>query len=397
MKSLKNLKVTSNHKILLVVVGVIVLILAFSYFHLGKNIEGMEGAAEIELEQITTSGPNYISSVDFSTDGSILAYGSVADQKAYIINPEDGSTINSFKYDGPARRVAITPNKKYLVVAGNSKLNILDIETGGALVKAQSVGGIHTIAVDPSGSYLVVGGNSVNCYNINESINSGTFKLMWSETYGKYESNHHIYSVAITDDSHSVIVGSKDQYMRVLDLETGNIKRTSERFWGKPTAVGINPYRPSAGKYVFSVAVQQYGKKRNVLILYEFDVTTNNLTRTKNIIHNTPRAMRDIKFLNNKYLVTGGDNAKLSFYNISTGKLVKNIDMGTFIYSFDLNSPNENKLAIGNYKTKLGLYNIILASDYESGTGTGSGGGSGGGSQDISALPEVSPQHNMFL
>lgn len=124
----------------MVVVGVIVLILAFSYFHLGKNIEGMEGAAEIELEQITTSGPNYISSVDFSTDGSILAYGSVADQKAYIINPEDGSTIKSFKHDGPVRVVAITPNKKYLVVAGNSKLNIIDIETGGALVKPQSVG-----------------------------------------------------------------------------------------------------------------------------------------------------------------------------------------------------------------------------------------------------------------
>jgi WD40 repeat protein len=103
--------------------------------------------------------------------------------------------------------------------------------------------------------------------------------------------------------------------------------------------------------------------------------------------------MRDIKFLNNKYLVTGGDNAKLSFYNISTGKLVKNIDMGTdnFIYSIDLNSQNENKLAIGNYKTKLGLYNIILASDYESGTGTGLGGGSGGGSQYMGALPEVSP------
>lgn len=218
---------------------------------------------------------------------------------------------------------------------------------------------------------------------------------MWSETYGKYRSNQHIYSVAITDDSHSVIVGSKDQYMRVLDLETGNIKRTSERFWGKPTAVGINPYRPSAGKYVFSVAVQQYGKKRNVLILYEFDVNTNNLTRTKNIIHNTPRAMRDIKFLNNKYLVTGGYNSKLSFYNISTGKLVKNIDMGTdnFIYSIDLNSPNENKLAIGNYKTKLGLYNIILASDYESGTGTGSG----GRSQDISVPSPKSPHHNMFL
>ena len=384
LKSLKKLKVTSNHKILLVALGVIILILAFSYFHLGKKIEGMEGAAEIELEQITTSGPSYVDSVNFSNDGTLLAYGSVSDYKAYIINSEDGSTMKSFKHDGPVRDVLITPNKKYFIVYGNNKLNILDLNTGGKLISKHSTT-ITCMAVDPSSSYLVVGTGhgKVICYDLNKSLNDGSLKEIWSRTYGKYRNDKYIDSLAITDDSDSVIVCSKDKHMRVLNLTSGNLK-CQYKLWGRVTTVGINPIRDNDGNIIFAIAVQQKWAKRNNLILYKLDVNTNKCQRLKTITHKTYRHMTGIKFLNNKYLVTGGYDSNLSFYNISTGKIVKNVKMGSDNWILSLDLSIDNKLALGHYKTKLGLYNITLASDFESGSrsGLGSGRGSGGGSPD---------------
>ena len=177
----------------------------------------------------------------------------------------------------------------------------------------------------------------------------------------------YIDSLAITDTGSNIIVGSRDFTLRVLDLEEG-IEKYTEKVRGRITSVGINPIRNESRRIVF--AVYMTGKPGKIMLYELGDITR----KIKTINHKTSREMKGLVFFNNKYIITGGSDAVLSIFNISTGKIVQSVNMGrnNFILSIDLSQ--RNQLAVGSYTTKLSLYNVIGDKPDFVSRGDGSGG-----------------------
>ena len=365
----KNLNFSLNNKLTLLVLCLIILVLIFSYFCIGKHVEKMSSGSPLQLEKLETTGPNYIYSVDFPIfNDSLLATGSVKDNHAYLINPKNGRVLKKIKHDNGVRVVKISPNNKYLVSAEVGKFRITDIETDMTLLSSRGVT-ITCMDIDPSSMNLVIGtsGGRVTCYDLIKSLNTRRLHQKWSKKFGKYRSDRYIHSLAITDTGSNIIVGSRDRILRVLDLEEG-IEKYTEKVRGRITSVGINPIRNESRRIVFAVYITGRPGK---IMLYELgDITR----KIKTINHKTSREMKGLVFFNNKYIITGGSNAVLSIFDISTGKIVQSVNMGSnnFIYSIDLSQ--RNQLAVGSYRTKLSLYNVIGNKPEFGSRGDGSGG-----------------------
>lgn len=394
MKSVsKNLKLSLNNKITLIVLGVLILILLILYFCVGKYVENMSSGSPLVLEKKAVSEelPEYIKSVSFSKSGNVLVNFSVKNNTVYVLNPENGSVLKTFQMASTpliSKTFTMTEEEtgnttQYLAVSdisGNFKIIHLDADVEVLTTNLR----VNCMDSDPSGRNLIVGTTSGEVININlpRTLESGMLNIIWTKTFGEYRHNKHIYSLAITDDGSSVIVGSKDSVFRVLTVD-GGFERYSEKVLGRVTCVGINPIRNESGNIVFGICVSGTPVK---IMMYQLDYN-NKCEKIKTINHNTNREMNEIMFFENKYLITGGNDTKVSVFNINTGKLEQSVDMGSnnFIDSMSI-SPNMDfngsyKLAVGSYKTRLSLFDLRenMPEFGSDGSNGGFGGGDGGG------------------
>ncbi|MBW4473098.1 MAG: hypothetical protein KME45_22370 [Stenomitos rutilans HA7619-LM2] len=156
-----------------------------------------------------------------------------------------------FTFDGSTfgyQNIAFTPDSQQLVSHNADTLNVWDLNTGKLLLSSQGEGerGIHgfifcrAIAISPDGQtcYLAYSDNQIR---IKHLITGQTIETLQVETLGRYEAS--LTSIAISPDEQTLLVGTKDDRVKALDLKEKR-SRSFDRFERMPhsiEAVKVSP------------------------------------------------------------------------------------------------------------------------------------------------------------
>ncbi|MBW4694066.1 MAG: hypothetical protein KME27_20155 [Lyngbya sp. HA4199-MV5] len=149
-----------------------------------------------------------------------------------------------FTLDGSNRgyyTIAITPDSQHLVSHSVDTLNIWDLNTGKLLLSSQGEGerGIHgfifctAIATSPDGKtcYLAYSDNQIRIKHLSTGQ---TIETLQVETSGRYRAS--LTSIAISPDEQTVLVGTKEDRVKALDLKAKR-SHSFDRFERMPHSI----------------------------------------------------------------------------------------------------------------------------------------------------------------
>ncbi|OYE03978.1 WD40 repeat domain-containing protein [Nostoc sp. 'Peltigera membranacea cyanobiont' 232] len=167
---------------------------------------------------------NKIFSLDINCDGKILASGDL-DGNIKVWNLETGEEIYTLQqkaYSNYVRRgvysLAISPDGKKLASCSEQLLQVWNLEIGQELYALEKVRVGH-IKISPNGQYLISADCEVYKQNIIEIRDLQTGKEIRTFT-GK------INGLTISPDGEALFVASKDQGMKIFNLNTGELFRS---------------------------------------------------------------------------------------------------------------------------------------------------------------------------
>ena len=296
MKSLKKLKVTSNHKILLVALGVIILILAFSYFHLGKKIEGMSNGSKLEVKPI--NGQSKLKMVK-SSENSIV--GVDINGNINLIDPYNGNNLRSFGKHNVSS-IAFTPEGKYLFMASKetNTVNIIDTQSG----KIHNTGIARTggrMEIDPFGSFLAIDNyNMITVYDISD-IEGKNYKPI--EKWSKGSFNRFINNYVMIMDGSLIIIHSN--YVSILNIENGKLKCKLE-VPGTIYGISKNSVSDSNGEHTVAISAISHNPRSCKIYLIKIPINSNDCKIVDTINLYIGQIIFNMLFLGNKYIITSG-------------------------------------------------------------------------------------------
>ena len=176
--------------------------------------------------KILSKRDNMISSVAFSGDGKLMAYGSTNGTVSIWYSKSREHKLTIYAYPKHViSTISFSPSGDLLVSGGYDKtVRLWNVQTG-QLVRSLKSDSVHSVSFSPDGKKVISGSNapvgsgsnlhaggSVNVWD----VNSG--RLIW-----KIESEDIINSVAFSPDSKSVLIGDSGGYIKIINMTTKKV------------------------------------------------------------------------------------------------------------------------------------------------------------------------------
>ena len=282
-------------------------------------------------------------SVAWSNDGRFIVAG-VADFTAILWDAETGREIRKFKKENSTctsciSEAAITPDNKYIVLAGSDTIRIFNRETGMLVRSLYGQGGSPEELVISSDGKLA---GAIE-YGVAEIWDMATGKLIVRA--GDY-SERKVLGIAISPDGKEFAAANEKRTSDILNISSGKtitvlkgyLNQTDERILTDPYmywAGMVNEAKLSPdGRFI---AVGRTGNNAKLI-----DFKTGKVFRTLRG-HNS--MVISLCFSSDgKYLATGGLDGKAIVWDVETGAAVRTFsfpDKKEAIYSVDFSADNK--------------------------------------------------------
>jgi WD40 repeat protein len=270
----------------------------------------------------TISGhSDHVESIAFSPDGKYLVSGSL-DKTIKLWEVNTGNLIRKlegFNYDGLS--IDIAPDERYIMVPSGKDIKIWDLLNGRLIKELKGHNDrVNEIKISKDGKFLV-SGSTDKTVKIWDLMNGKELKTL----IGHIGS---VTSIAISPDGKLVASGGdfKDKTVRIWDVKSGRLLKET----GKGCSVGFMSFS-NDGKYIL------FGG--NSFDVYLYDLTSNKIIKEfKGHSHfvNSAAFSPDGKFI-----ASGGNDKIIMTRNVESGQLLSlfadKTEISSVVFSFQRN------------------------------------------------------------
>ncbi len=255
----------------------------------------------------------------------------------------------------PINTVAFSADSKYLLSASGSQANTLQpsqcimwgLENGQKIAElTQHPQEIRAVAFGKNDDYFITAGGYQAPQN---------FK-MWNKNTGKEINNiiahQAINSIALSQDKEILVTGGLDKTVKIWGLHTQEIRKTLTGHSEIISEVAISPDQ----KWIGSAAANTQAKKGEIKIwdlegalIYTLGWDTGGQSDAVHSIDFSP---------DNRYLVSGGEDGALKIWDLSTGKVWKNLTEPYTNITKVRFSPNGDFIATASKDQTIKLWNV---------------------------------------
>jgi WD40 repeat protein len=302
--------------------------------------EKAEGTPELIL-QVEHSGG--VSSVSLSPDGKLLASGS-ADTTIKLWHVETGHLLRTFEgHLASVESVVFSPDGK-LLASGSSDttIRLWEVATGRLERTLPNGGALHSISFSPNGKWLAGGtDDGIILWDVVRAKKLHTLGELGSD----------VRSVSFSHDGRWLVSGSGHGTVKMWDAETGKVLQT---FKGHDRSIESVSFSPDA-KLVAS------GGWGAVIKLWDV-LTGKEIRRFRGEISSTLSAsqldaVKSVTFSpDGKLLAGAGLDRIIGFWNVSTGKLLRQSEQQDYNLSSIAFSPNGRFLVSGSSDATIKLW-----------------------------------------
>lgn len=221
----------------------------------------LESKQRLTTFRISFNTLSYLRNLVMSPDGRkiLCAY---SDDTMQLCDLETGTSLRSFiGHTEAITGMAITPDGRRAISASKDhSLRLWDLESGECLRTFKGhTNDVTTVAVTPDGKRAISGSrdNTLRLWDLENEKQPGTWLRNWKRGDQSLrtfkEHTDQITSLAVTLDGRRAISTSRDETLRLWDLETGKCLGTFKGHTGVVTSVAIT----SDGKHAISVSSDQ--------------------------------------------------------------------------------------------------------------------------------------------
>ena len=196
-----------------------------------------ENAVNVEtIVWQTIQAVDSVTSVTFSPDGRLLAWGSVH-STVELWDVAKGKLVKTLEWQGgEVNSVAFSPDGR-LLASGSNTIRLWDVATGKQIKTLVSEfpydGLVYCVTFSSDGRLLA---SAINQYAVIWDVTTGkqieTLEALWEAM---------INSVAFSPDGNLLASGSNDTNVMLWDVAKGKLIKTLERPRGWTTAVAFSP------------------------------------------------------------------------------------------------------------------------------------------------------------
>ncbi|XZO01189.1 MAG: WD40 repeat domain-containing protein [Microcoleus sp.] len=258
------------------------------------------------------------------------------------------------RFEGAIRSIAIFPDGKNIAIRyGDTKIIVWSVQDKQELYSLSNVrgliGGYPTpIAIDPTGHFLTTAmiesldQNKVKVWHLDtkEPKDIGNLGIGWT---------HRVTSVAFTPDSKTVIIGSADGRIKLLDaraegLEIGTLSSHAGQV--KCLAVDLNNWFLASGDSKGEVRLWNLRTQKQVILIQGHSLPVNSLAFSPD----------------GQTLLSGSDDHTIKFWNVKTGDNSNVLEFDYEITSVVFSSDG-NLFATGDYGGNIQIWDFQSKKD----------------------------------
>ena len=280
------------------------MIVLFLFFTIPAN-------AKDSFEPVIQTGHKYpVFAIAISDDNKNIITGSF-DQTIKIWNTKTGGLIKTIANGSPVYSVSMTKDRKYIVSGSDDRtIKIWSFDTGKMIRKINAYSKtINYAAVYPDNKSIIsYGDNTLKFWELN------TGKLV------KKMKIKGLAAISITSDGKYIISGNADKTISVIDLVTGKLIR---KLKGHNDC--INSTRVSLdGKYIVScsgyISLDKRSKDNSVKV---WELNTGNLVRT--FTGHASYISSVAISPDNQYVISGSGDNTIKIWSLKSGKPVNKL------------------------------------------------------------------------
>ncbi len=314
------------------------------------RIWDIESGRELQLLTAHT-GPVY--SVDFSPSGKQLISGS-EDKSILLWDTETGQELQQFTgHTGSVHSVVFLPNgTQFISGSEDESIRLWEIETGRQLQSfLKHTGPVYSVDYSPNGDVVFSGSGDKST-------------ILWRLANGEeiLSRNHEdeVISVKFSMDGTLLAAGLRNEYIKLIKLPETQTT-TLETPYNHLSSIALSPDNMHLA--FGTERIISSGLKFGSIYLWDFasQPTSSGPVELRNFIAHTHQINSVMFSPDGSQLVTASWDGSVRFWDIASGKVLRNIKYLSSTYSLSF-SPDGSQLAIGLLRG-----NVVLL---EAATGT---------------------------